>query len=902
VHYAHERGIVHRDLTPANILMTRDGIPKITDFGLAKLLVGGDAGQTQTGAILGTPSYMSPEQASGQAKHVGAAADIYSLGAMLYDMLTGRPPFKAETPFETVMQVANQEPVAPTVLQPKLPRDLETICLKCLQKEPGKRYSTAADLAADLRRFQAGEPIQARPVSSLERGWRWCRRNRLAASLCVAIGVALVAASVVSVLFAIHSERARRDISYEQAETARERDEKAKALVAETNARAAEKQARDKAMAALRAMTDELIEDQMARGTQLTEENREFLRQIIKHFEEFAGITANDLESRAIRAEGYFRVGRMRSRLGEFTDAASAYSAALALRKQLVADAPARPEFRQQLADSHNNLGLLLHGMGRLKEAELAQNNALVVRKQLADEFPNRSKFRQELAWSFNNLSTVLEAMGRLKEAEPGYLAAIALQQRLREDFPARSEYRHDLARHKYNLGNLLRACGRLKEAEMAFSESLDLRKGLVTEFPRRPELRYLVARTQVNLGNVLATTGRMKEADSVHAEALTLLKQLAAEYPTRPDFRHDLAKSQANLGHRLRDSGRPDEAEKSYAAAVALAKRLADDFPTQPEYRQDLAKGHQDLGVLLATMGRLEEAEQAYHAALALRKQLETDFPELPGLRHELAGNHYNLAILFGDTGRVKEAEAAFNHALGLQRKLLADHPTRTRFRQELGGSLNGLGTLLQATGRLKEAETVLAEALAIRKQLASEFRNQPDIQNELAGTYVNVAVLCRERSDFKGAKAYLEEAAPHHESALKANPLNPTYREFYQNNLGNLIQTNADLGDPVAAKRTAERFRDLGWDPPGDAYDAACYLARCIASARKLEHATTEERDKQMRFYGDEAMKMLRVAVAKGWKDSSHMKNDSDLDPLRDREDFKKMLAELEAGKKPD
>jgi serine/threonine protein kinase len=222
VDHAHQHGVVHRDLKPANILLTGGGVagwrggekaedvtppphhlvPKVADFGLA--WVSGDvSAPTRTGAVMGTPSYMAPEQAAGDPRRVGPAADGYALGAVLYECLTGRPPFRAATAAETLLQVRDADPVPPSRLQPGVPRDLETVCLKCLGKDPDRRYATAGELADDLRRFRDGRPVRARPAGAAERAWRWARRNPALTAAGAVAGLAVAGVVGVSVAFGV---------------------------------------------------------------------------------------------------------------------------------------------------------------------------------------------------------------------------------------------------------------------------------------------------------------------------------------------------------------------------------------------------------------------------------------------------------------------------------------------------------------------------------------------------------------------------------------------------------------------------------------------------------------------------------------------------------------------------
>jgi serine/threonine-protein kinase len=902
VHAAHQKGVIHRDLKPGNVLLTAEGQPKVTDFGLAKQL-DSEKAQTQSGAIVGTPSYMAPEQAGGKREELGPAADVYALGAILYELLTGRPPFRGETPLDTVIQVVSGEPVPPSRLQPKVSRELETICLKCLEKSPASRYSSALALAEDLARGRAGEPILARPVGPVVRLGKLARRRPAVAGLLAGL-VAVVTTAFALIVWQLqrveeqrraantNAAQARLNAAEAQGNAKRARHEAA----AKARALAAEQKARRQAFAALRSMTVEVVERKFAQGAALTTDDRAFLRGVIQQFDAFAQIQGDEADSRAVRAEGRLRVGSIRYTLGELKEAEKDYEQALHIYQQLAADFPSRPEFRLALASSHNKRGLLLSDTGRFAEAEKDYDQALSIRKKLAADFPNQSEFRRKLASSHNNRGNLLRATGRLQDARKDYDQALSIQKRLAAEVPSRPEFREDLALSQNNRASLLRDMYRLKEAENDFDQAITIQKRLAADFPSRPEFGAALARSHSNRATLLRDAGRLAEAGKDYEQALRIYRELAADFPSHLEFRQGLARSHYSRGILLYATGWLQEGKKNWNEALAIYKRLAADFPSRPDFRQELARCHNARANLLSDRGRPKEAENDYDQAVRIYIQLAAEVPSRPEFRLELASSHNNRGNLLRATGRLQDAREDYDRALGIYKRLAAEFASRREFRQQMALSHNNRGDLLRATGRLQDARKDYDQALSIQKRLAAEVPNRPDVQNDLAGTCVNLAILNLQQGSWAAAKRLLLEGRPHHLAALKANPQHRTYRQFYHNHLAVLTTAHAVLLEQEDAVRTAESCRDLGWNAPADAYDAACFLSRCIPIVAQLVKLDDKQRKEAVQLYGDAAMKLLRQAVSKGYKDAVHMKKDTGLEPLRQREDFQKLIAELE------
>jgi tetratricopeptide (TPR) repeat protein len=398
----------------------------------------------------------------------------------------------------------------------------------------------------------------------------------------------------------------------------------------------------------------------------------------------------------------------------------------------------------------------------------------------------------------------------------------------------------------------------------------------------------------------MLHTSGRSKEGEVAWRDSLAILRKLADDFPAVPEYQQRVAGTLTALATLFRATDRPADAEAAYREALAIGKRLVADFPQRPDFREGLALSHNNLGFLLYRIGRLDQANQAYADALTLWKQLATEYPQLPKPRQELARTYYNIGLLQSDAKRPAEAEAAFKDAHALLKQLASESPKVPDYQISAAGTLTKLGSLLHKTGRPLQAETAYGDALVFRKQLAADFPGAAGYQNELAGTLVTLANFKRLRREFTGAMQLLEQARPHHLAALEAEPKNPGYRQSYRHNLQVLAECLVGLANHAQLATTAEELARLCYDPAADAYSGASYLCQCITLADKDRQPADAQRKESAQNYANRALALLRQAIVRGYKDAASMKKDPNLEPLRARGDFKKLLADLEEQSK--
>jgi serine/threonine protein kinase/tetratricopeptide (TPR) repeat protein len=869
VQHAHQKGIIHRDLKPSNVLVAPyDGKPvvKVIDFGVAKA-----TGQRLTertlftgfGALVGTPEYMSPEQAEVNNQDIDTRSDIYALGVLLYELLAGSTPLtrqrvKEAALLEVLRVIREEEPPRPSTrlseskdslpsisaqrqMEPaKLTRlvrgELDWIVMKALEKDRSRRYETANGFAHDVQRYLADEPVLACPPSLGYRLRKTARRHKALLTAAAAMLGLLLAGTAVSAWQAVRATRAEQETENALEKVTDEQGRTQDALTA----------ARD----TLDTLTDDVVAKTFARQPELDETEKAYLRKVLAFYETVAQQLGDTPETQFLRAKGYFNVGLLLGLLGETRRADASYLHAVNLLTELKTAHPEVPEYRRTLATACRNRAVLLVELGQEVEAESSFRRSLQLRQELADQFRGLNSY-----------------------------------------------YRLALARIHSDLANLLRQRKQFAESESAYRE-------VIRELSKRPaqpdvltEDLWLLAHCRSNLGTLLWEQGRLGEAQEEYRLALKFQEEQVARSPIT-ESRRELADTYYGLGIVLSELSKQPDGEQTLRHSLALREKLVQDYPNVSRFRGDLAGGYQALGHLFYRSRRWVDARIPTEKAVECWQSIVARPGSAPASSFNLSESYRRLGIVLAELGKSDEAEKAFQQGLTLDEKLVKEFPQNAAYRRSLASGHGCLAKLFRDSGQAKRVESALRQARLHWKRLAEDSAPQLDDRSELVGTLGNLAAVHRERGEFAAAVRLLDQALPHSRACLEAAPKNAKYRLYHYNTLLTLAHCLVKLPDHARLATTAGELADDGHDPANDAYLAACMLCSCHKLAGQDSTLTEVRRSELRERYAEKAMSLLQRAVTHGFADTDQLRSNPGLEPLRARKDFCRLLAQLMSG----
>lgn len=755
---AHRLGIVHRDLKPGNILLAVDGTPKITDFGLAKSLAS-ESGLTRTDSIMGSPGYMAPEQAEGNAKAVNLHADVYALGAILYELLTGRPPFRGATVMETLEQVRSTEPVPPSRLVPGVPRDAETIALKCLQKEPSKRYSSAASLAEDLRRFLEGKPIQARPVGPLERGWRWCRRNPVVATLAASLIGILGFATAASLVAYGHMSRLARAEHMARLTAVREMQAARSARVQEAAERMRAEANFLRARAAVDSYLTTVSESRLLKVPGLQPLRGELLQSALRFYQDFLNERGDDPALRAELAATQSRIGRIQVELGAADEARRALKSAIASYQAELTKKPQDRSLRAALADTWLALGDLAFNFGGQdpdREMLAAWEQTVELREGLSRDRPDDRDCQGSLADAFERLGFARERAGQ--DGMPAHLRGAELRLALFLKAADDPKLNFGLGESLNNIAVALTNSAHHEDALAMHLRSKEYTRFAYEKQPHIIDYGIDLGTSYMNAVRAYRKLGRHDQAVAEARKAVEHCRSLVQAHPAVPIAKRHFVWALESLVQSEHDAGHTADAARTGRELGQWLDIVVDG----PGVMFDGALWHARLSAWAdqkrgapASEEHDEAHREADRAVEQLQRAIDSGFTDLDAIRNAgeldpLRGRADFKKLVAILEARTKAPPQPASAAAGSQPESVHDRASTVErifgARADRAAILHAIGVIERGRDHHREAKSALEEARVVCEQLLTERPGDESLRARLVDIQRAVSGLDRE------------------------------------------------------------------------------------------------------------------------------------------------------------
>jgi serine/threonine-protein kinase len=758
VAYAHARGVIHRDLKPANVVLGDFGEVLVLDWGLAHLmnrpdptaglpavqLSGADEREaTLAGAVVGTPAYMAPEQAAGDLEHIDPRTDIYGLGAILYEVLTGQPPHSGPDLASLLHHVREQDPVRPRQLLATTPLALEAICRKALARRMEDRYTSARELALDVQRWLADEPVSAWREPWRLRAGRWLRHHRAGFA-------AVLAASLVGVLFLIGLVLLQR-VAY--AEVAAQRN---LAGAQRDRARAHFQRARE----AVDRFYVQVSESPEMKARGLEKLRARLLESAQEYYRQFGKDEGDDFEVLRERGLAQERLGMLYEHVGRLAQAEQTTREALAVFEGLAAAEPADPRHRCEQAVCAGNLAGHLFQSQRYAEAETACGEALRLLQELTAARPDELLYRERLAQSQHQLSVLCDRTGRSEEAGAAAAEALALRRQLADAQPGVPRAQYELALSHSFLATLDQHRLRLEAAEENLHEAMAIQQTLVDSGATEPEFAVGLARDRTARARLLALKVQLPAAEKEYLAARRSQRRLVEEHPEVPTYRQDLTvtlRGLTSVYRGLKDLARAEDAARE---GVSVSEALVEEFADLPDLIEDLADCRACLGELLRARGHSAEGRALLEQACDALVQLIGAHPGVPQYRMSLAVWSVRLAELHREAKRTDLAEACYRLARSHLEDLRGRYPLLRPVAHDLGVVLFRHAMLVEERDRKSDAIDLLKEAIRVEEHALEQTPEDRELMGNLASSWFQLGRLL-ENDRREAERAYQQSVA---------------------------------------------------------------------------------------------------------------------------------------------